>query len=181
MAIGGTVRRFEVELADSDRGIYETLDLRTAQHPSESGRYLVARILARALEHAEGLDFSRGLDVDDEPALWQKNLRGELQAWIEVGSPSTERLHRATKQVKRVVVYTWRKADELAAAIGEAKVHRGETIELRELDGPFLDIVAATLDRVNRWSLSITGGTIYLTANDVACETAVRAVAIGAR
>jgi uncharacterized protein YaeQ len=179
MAIGGTVRRFEIELADSDRGVYETFEWRTAQHPSESGRYLVARVLARTLEHADGVDFSRGLDVDDEPALWQKDLRGDLHAWIEIGSPATDRLHRATKQVKRVVVYTWKKADELAAAIVEAKVHRGEAIELRELDGPFLDIVAATLDRVNRWSLSITGGTIYLTANDVACETVVRAVAIG--
>ena len=40
-----TVRRFEIELADSDRDLYATLDLRTAQHPSESDRYLVARVL----------------------------------------------------------------------------------------------------------------------------------------
>ena len=57
-----TVRRFEIALADSDRGVYEALDLRVAQHPSESDRYLIARVVARALERAGGVEFSRGLD-----------------------------------------------------------------------------------------------------------------------
>src|SRR5688572_9562851 len=97
MALSATMRRFEIALADSDRGVYEDLDLRVAQHPSESDRYLVARVLARALEHAEGVTFTRGLDADDEPALWQRDLRNDLQSWIEVGSPSADRLHRASK------------------------------------------------------------------------------------
>src|SRR5512145_755182 len=108
MALTATVRRFEIALADSDRGVYEQLDLRVAQHPSESERYLVARVIARALEHGEGVSFTRGLDADDEPALWQRDLRNDLQAWIEVGAPSPERLHRASKACPRVVVYTWR-------------------------------------------------------------------------
>jgi uncharacterized protein YaeQ len=82
MALTATMRRFEVALSDSDRGVYEALDLRVAQHPSESERYLVARVLARALEHAEGVEFSRGLAAGEEPALWQHDLRGDLQAWI---------------------------------------------------------------------------------------------------
>ncbi|MDQ3301441.1 MAG: YaeQ family protein, partial [Myxococcota bacterium] len=43
------MRKFEIALADSDRGVYEQLEWRVAQHPSESERYLVARVLARAL------------------------------------------------------------------------------------------------------------------------------------
>src|SRR5690349_1842635 len=108
MALTATVRRFEIALADSDRGVYEQLDLRVAQHPSESERYLVARVIARALEHADGVEFSRGLAADDEPALWQRDLRGDLQAWIEIGAPSPERLHRASKLGARIVVYGWR-------------------------------------------------------------------------
>ncbi|MCA9681520.1 MAG: YaeQ family protein, partial [Myxococcales bacterium] len=57
MALSATIRRFTITLSDSDRDVYETLDLRVAQHPSESDRYVVARVIARALEHAEGLDF----------------------------------------------------------------------------------------------------------------------------
>lgn len=163
MALPATMRRFEISLADSDRELYEALELRVAQHPSESERYLIARVVARALEHAEGLEFSKGgVSDDEEPALVQRDLRGDLVAWIEVGAPTPERLHKATKLAPRVVVYTWRAPEELAAAIAERGVHRADRIELRGLDPAFLDEVAATLDRVNRWDLSVSGGTLYL-------------------
>ena len=34
MAVGATMYVFNVELADSDRGVYESLEIRAAQHPS---------------------------------------------------------------------------------------------------------------------------------------------------
>src|SRR5579862_1928285 len=106
MALSATMRRFEIALADSDREVYAELDLRVAQHPSESERYLVARVLARVLQHAEGLEFSKGGVSDDtEPALVQRDLRGDLVAWIEIGSPTPDRLHKASKLAPRVVVY----------------------------------------------------------------------------
>jgi uncharacterized protein YaeQ len=126
MALTATMRRFEIALADSDRELYETLELRVAQHPSESERYLVARVLARALEHAEGVDFTRGLAADDEPALWQRDLRGDLQAWIEVGLPAVERLHRAAKASPRVAVYGWRNLAALLVELRERNVHKVE-------------------------------------------------------
>lgn len=170
------MRRFEIALADADRGVYETLELRVAQHPSESERYLVARVLARALEHAEGVAFSRGLDADDEPALWQRDLRGDLQAWIEVGAPSPERLHRASKTGARIVVYAWKAPDQLARDLVDAEVHRADEIEVIALEPTFLDGIAATLDRVNRWELSVAGGALYLGAGGRALEGAARRV-----
>lgn len=164
MALSATLRRFEIALADSDREIYEQLDWRVAQHPSESERYLVARVIARALEHAEGLEFSKGGVSDDvEPALVQRNLRGELQAWIEVGSPTPERLHKASKQAPKVIVYAWKNVPQLKADIAEFEVHRADELVIRELPADVLDAVAKTLDRVNKWDLAITGGSIYLT------------------
>jgi uncharacterized protein YaeQ len=177
MALTATMRRFEVALADSDRGVYETLDLRVAQHPSESDRYLVARLVARALEHAEGVSWSKGgLSADDEPALWQRDLRGDLQAWIEVGAPTTTRLHKARKAAPRVAVYGWNRVDALAAALAEEEVYKAETIELFELDGAVLDAVAATLERNNTWDVAVTGGTVYLSVRDRAFELPVRRV-----
>ncbi len=173
MALSATIRRFEIDLADSDRGLYEALDLRVAQHPSESERFLVARVLARVLEHGEGVNFSRGLSSDDEPALWQRDLRGDLQAWIEVGSPSTDRLHKASKACRRVAVYTWKAPEQLAADLAEARVHRADQIEIRALDPALLDAIAATLDRTNRWALSVTGGTLYLSIGTASFEGAV--------
>lgn len=179
MALSATMRKFEITVADSDRSIYESLELRVAQHPSESERYLVARVLARVLEHGEGLEFSKGgVSDDDEPALVQRDLRGDLVAWIEIGAPSPDRLHKATKQCGRVVVYTWRSPEELAAAIVERRVHRAEHVELNAFDPAFLDGVAAGLDRVNRWDLSVAGGTLYLTIGDALHESSVRKIAI---
>ena len=69
MAIAATIYNFDIELADSDRQVYDTLALRVARHPSESEDYLVARVLAYAMEFAEGIEFSRGVSEPDEPAL----------------------------------------------------------------------------------------------------------------
>jgi len=182
MALPATIRKFEIALADTDRGLYEQLDWRVAQHPSESERYLVARVIARALEHAEGLEFSRGgVSNDDEPALVQRDLRGDLQAWIEVGSPSPDRLHKATKLAPRVAIYAWKNVEQLAEAIVERGVHRADELVLRALPAELLDAVAATLDRVNRWDLSVTGGMLYLAIGGAQFEGAVTPVAIGER
>src|SRR5512140_2952980 len=114
MALPATLRKFEIALADSDREIYEQLDLRVAQHPSESERYLVARVIARALEHAEGIEFSKGgVSSDEEPAIIQRDLRGDLMAWIEIGAPTPDRLHKASKLAPRVVVYAWKNPEQL--------------------------------------------------------------------
>src|SRR6188768_2135812 len=134
MALPATLRRFTIQLADSDRNIYEELDWRVPQHPSESERYLVARVLARALEHAEGVEFSKGgVSDDEEPAIVHKNLSGEWQAWIEVGAPTPDRLHKASKLAPRVVVYAWKNVEALAEAIAEREVHRRDELELKSL------------------------------------------------
>jgi uncharacterized protein YaeQ len=174
MALPAILRRFEIALADADREVYEQLDWRVAQHPSESERYLVARVIARALEHAEGLEFSKGGVSDDtEPALVQRDLRGDLQAWIEVGSPAPERLHKASKQAPRVVVYAWKNVPQLAADIAAYEVHRADELVLRALPVELLDAVAKTLDRVNKWDLAVTGGTLYLTIGGELFEGAI--------
>jgi uncharacterized protein YaeQ len=179
MALPATMRKIQISLADSDRGIYEELDLRVAQHPSESDRYLVARLIARALEHAEGLEFSKGGVSDDtEPALVQRDLRGDLVAWIEIGAPTPDRLHKASKASPRLVVYTWKKPEELAEAIRERGVHRAEHIELFALSAEWLDSIAKTLDRTNKWELSISGGVLYLTINGALFEGSVPRVRV---
>src|SRR5688500_13265702 len=74
MGLGATIYTFDVQLADYDRGVFETLDLRLARHPSESEEYLIARVLAYSLEYTEGIAFSRGLAEPDEPALAVRDL-----------------------------------------------------------------------------------------------------------
>lgn len=179
MALPATLRRFSIALADSDREVYEQLDWRVPQHPSESERYLVARLLARALEHAEGVEFSKGgVSDDEEPAIVQRDLTGMLMAWIEVGAPSPDRLHKASKAAKRVVVYAWKNVEQLAADIAERKIHRAEDLVIRALPADLLDRVAATLDRNNTWELAVSGGTIYLTTGGALFEGTVEPISL---
>src|SRR5579863_3593576 len=105
MALNATLYNIDIALSDSDRGVYQSLELRVAQHPSESTQYLATRLLAYCLECAEGLAFSKGLSDTDVPALMVRNLRGELTSWIEVGLPEPARLHKAAKASPRVAVY----------------------------------------------------------------------------
>ena len=46
-----------------DRGVYESLELRVARHPSESEEFLCARVLAFCLEQREGLAWTQHHDV----------------------------------------------------------------------------------------------------------------------
>ncbi|MFL6280444.1 MAG: YaeQ family protein, partial [Vicinamibacterales bacterium] len=87
MALQATVYNFDVELTDHDRGVYESLPLRVARHPSESEDFLVARVLAYLLEYAEGIAFSRGVSDPDEPAIGIRDLTGAIIAWIDIGTP----------------------------------------------------------------------------------------------
>src|ERR1039457_1240522 len=117
MALSATVYVFTVRLADADRGVYETLTLRMARHPSESAEYLVTRLLAYCLEYTEGIAFSKGLSDPDEPAVAVRDLTGTLQAWIDIGAPEAARLHKASKAAPRVVVYAYRDIESWLARL----------------------------------------------------------------
>ena len=78
MAIGATMYVFTVELADADRNLYQTLEIRAAQHPSEAPDYFLTRVLAYCLEYQEGISFSKGLADRDEPTLFARDLTGAL-------------------------------------------------------------------------------------------------------
>ena len=114
MALTATIHHFTIRLSDVDRGVYETLELKAAKHPSESDEYLVTRVLA-CLEYAEGIAFSRGLAEPDEPPIAVRDLTGALKAWIEIGSPDAARLHKAAKAAPRVAVYTHKDPAQLCA------------------------------------------------------------------
>src|SRR5437868_5935233 len=43
MALTATIYNIEIDLADHDRGVFESLAMRAARHPSESEEYFVTR------------------------------------------------------------------------------------------------------------------------------------------
>jgi uncharacterized protein YaeQ len=163
MAITATVHRFEIELSDVDRGVYETLDLRMARHPSESIHFLLLRAIAYCLSYAEGIAFGRGLSTADEPAVWVKDPQGNVIHWIDVGSPSAERLHKASKLAGRVTVFTHHDPETLLKQLRGQKIHRREDLEIFSIAPAFLDSLAASLDRNVRLALVRNEGELYVT------------------
>lgn len=163
MALTATMYTFDIQLADVDRGVYETLALRVACHPSETEEYLWTRVLAYCLEYAEGIAFSKGLSTPDEPAVVVRDLTGALQAWIEVGAPDAARLHRASKASPRVVVYTHKEPRLLQRQYAGERIHKGDSIALRAVDRELLEALVARLDRRMSMELSVTDGMLYVT------------------
>ena len=75
-------------------------------------------------------------------------------------------------------MYAWKNVEQLAQAIAERGVHRASEIALRALPPELLDGVAATLDRVNTWELSVSGGALYLAAGGKQFEGTVTPIAM---
>jgi len=155
VALTATVYNFDIDLADADRGCYETFALRVARHPSESEEYLVARVLAYCLEYAEGIAFSSGLSDPDEPTLAVRDLTGAVRVWVEIGSPDAARLHKASKAATRVVVYTHKDPVQLLRQLDGERIHRAGAIEIVSFERPFIASLAARLERRMAMTVSV--------------------------
>jgi len=113
MALKATICRAALQVADMDRNYYAEHALTVARHPSETDERMMVRLLAFALNAHEHLAFGKGLSDTDEPDLWQKDLTGAIELWIDVGLPDERAIRQACHRAKQVVVYTYggRKAD----------------------------------------------------------------------
>ena len=173
MAIGSTMITFDVQLADTDRGVYEDFALRAARHPSETDAYLLTRLLAYALEYTEGIEFGGGISQTEEPAVLARDLTGQITAWIEVGAPDAERLHHGSRLADRTVVYTHRDPAKVMAPWAGKRIHRAEDIRVFSFDTGFIDAAADLLERRNTLTLTVTERVLYLDLNGTALSTSV--------
>jgi len=107
MALKATIYKFSLQVSDLNRQYYQTHALTVARHPSETDERTMVRVLAFALHAHEHLTFTRGLSSEDEPDLWQKDLTGAIESWIEIGQPDEKRARKACGRSKQVFVYTY--------------------------------------------------------------------------
>jgi uncharacterized protein YaeQ len=174
MARGASILQFEVAVSDVDRGVYDTLTLQVAQHPSESDEYVVARVLAYALEYEDGIGFTAGLSSGEVPAIEVRDMTGRQRAWIEVGTPGGPRLHKASKAADRVAVYCHKPPEPWLKVLARERVHDCENIKLVALDPTLIGQAAEGLERRNSWSLSVVEGAVYLQVGQASLEMQLR-------
>src|ERR1700674_177844 len=106
MALGDTIYVFDIELANSDSSVYESLRVSVARHPSETPEHMLTRVLAYCLEYTGRIALSNGVSDPHEPPIAVRALAGVLKPWIDVGSSDAMRLNRASKAAPRVAFYT---------------------------------------------------------------------------
>lgn len=173
MALTATVYNVETELSDIDRGVYESLSLRMARQPSETLEYMLTRLLAYCLEYTEGIELTEGVAAGDAPAVLVRDLTGRVTAWIEVGMPDADRLHRGSKLAGRAAVYTHRNVAQVLAELNGKKIHRAGEIPVYDFGRGFIESVAAAMERRVKLSVSVTERHLYLDVNGQSLTTQI--------
>jgi uncharacterized protein YaeQ len=181
MAIKSTIYKVELQVSDMDRNYYQQHNLTIAKHPSETDERVMVRLISFAMYANESLIFGKGLSDEEEPDLWQKDLTGAIELWMDVGLPTEKDIRKAAGRAKQVVVvlYGGRVTDMWWAANSKALlktnnltvINLPETKELANIasrsfnisctiqdghimvghDGGSLDISPATLKEASRY------------------------------
>ena len=173
MALTATLFNFSVQLADMDRAVYADLDLRMAQQPSETADFMLVRMLAYCLEYEEGITFTEGVAAVDEPAVLVRDLTGRITAWIEVGAPDAERIHRGSKHAGRAAIYTHRDPLLLLQQYAGSRIYRAEDVPIYSFGSGFIREVASNLQRRSKLALSITERQLYLDLDGRSFQTTI--------
>ena len=163
MALKSTIFKVELSIADVERGYYRDHSLRIARHPSETDERMMVRLLAFALHADEALEFGRGLSAEDEPDLWQRDLTGAIEAWIDVGLPDDKRIRKACGRAAQVFVYGYggHGADTWWNQIG-ATLERSGNLTVMKLPVATSRALARLARRNMRLYCTIQDGQIWL-------------------
>jgi uncharacterized protein YaeQ len=107
MAQSATIFKADIQISDMDRNYYASHNLTIARHPSETDLRMMLRLLAFTIHADDQLQFTKGISTDDEPDLWNKSLSGEIDLWIDLGTPAEKRIKKACGLAKEVALYTY--------------------------------------------------------------------------
>ena len=114
MALNATIYKAALQITDMDRHYYQDHALTIARHPSETDERMMVRVLAFARHASDTLTFGKGRlgapgesHQQPEPDLWQKDLTGAIDLWIEVGQPDERSVRQACGRARQVVIYTY--------------------------------------------------------------------------
>lgn len=163
MALKSTIFKAELSVADIDRGYYHDHALTIARHPSETDERMMVRLLAFALHADDNLAFGRGLSSDDEPDLWQRDLTGSIERWIEVGLPDEREVRKACGRAREVCVLAYGgRAVELWWQGARERLERQDRLAVTEVPVDASRALASMADRSMRLQVTIQEGHVFV-------------------
>jgi uncharacterized protein YaeQ len=175
MAIKATIYKANLQIADMDRNVYVDHAVTIARHPSETDERMMIRLLALALnlpasaDHG-ALELAKDLWETDEPALWHKDLTGEIKHWIDIGQPDEKRLLRASGRADRVSVLSYSASTPIWWAGIAGKVARAGNIEAWQIEPSQSQALAGLAARTMQLQLSVQDGSCWLGDGDRSIE-----------
>ncbi len=164
MALKSTISKVRLNVSDLDSDRYGDFNLAVARHPSETEARMMLRIVAFALNASERLEFGRGISTDDEPDLWLKDLTGEIELWVDLGTPDPDRLRKACGRARRVVLYAY---GERSVSVWWEKhataLERFRNLAVYKISDVDRDALAALASANMNLQCTISGGEVWLT------------------
>ncbi|MGN6315009.1 YaeQ family protein [Trinickia sp.] len=165
MALKSTIYKAELQIADMDRHYYGDHALTSARHPSEPDERMMVRLAAFAFFANERLELAKGLSDTDEPDLWQKDLTGAIQTWIEVGQPDERRLAKASGRSDSVIVIAYGgRASQIWWDGLRGKVERLRNVEVWSLAEGVGETLARLAERTMRLQFTVQDGAAWFTS-----------------
>lgn len=167
MALKSIIYKAELQVSDMDRNYFGQHSLTVARHPSETDERMMVRLLAFACNAHEWLEFGRGLSADDEPDLWQKDLTGAIQVWIDVGLPDEKLLRKACGRSGNVILYAYggRSAD-IWYAENRAQLERLSNLRIFALPSATTQKLASLAQRNMDLQCTIQEGQIWFSGGE---------------
>ncbi|WP_137719575.1 YaeQ family protein [Methylobacillus flagellatus] len=167
MAIKSTVYKVNLQIADMQRHYYNEHALTLSQHPSETDERLMVRLLAFALHAHEYLTFGQGMTDDEEADLWQKDLTGVIERWIDVGLPDEKLIRKACGRADQVIVYCYGgRVAEMWYAQNSAQFARLKNLTVINLPQESTQALAAMVQRGMQLQCNIEDDQVWFMDNN---------------
>jgi uncharacterized protein YaeQ len=178
MALKATIFKAQLQIANIDRSYYQNHALTLARHPSETDERMMVRLLAFALHAHEALFFGNGLSTDDEPDLWQKDLTGAIELWIDVGLPDEKLIRKACGRARQVFIYSYggRVADRWWDQC-RSKLGRIKNLNVISLPPQTSQAIARQAQRNMQLNCTIQDGQIWLADKNASVQVELVAAA----
>lgn len=169
MALKPTIYKFRISLSDLNRNYYDTLNLTLAQHPSETIERMMVRVLSYCINAQENLFFTKGLSEVDEPDMWVRSMDEQTLLWIDVGEPSVDRVKKATRLAKKVMVYSFNSKSDVWWMQLQNKM-KLLAASFFQFEWEEIEALAAMVQRTMDMSVSITGDSAFVATESGECE-----------
>ena len=166
MALKATIYKATIHLSDMDRNYYDTLQLTIAQHPSETDKRMMVRLIAFVLNAHQDLQFGKGVSDEDEAAIWQINYSEEIKLWIELGQIDEKRIKKACNRSKQVKLYCYGRGVEPWWKQIASKLEQFDTLSIEQFSETTIDALTKLINRTMEFQCSIQDGQLWLTAGD---------------